>query len=100
MFVFRNPAAPKKRRLRKLGETADATVVPPVVDEPQNAAAPPAGERREEERPRAAAHPPLAALRLVSGLPKLAEPPLLWRRRVLEDKQAEDPSRGFSEAEC
>ena len=34
---------------RKLGETADATAVPLVVDEPQHAATPPAGERREEE---------------------------------------------------
>ena len=49
LFVSRNPAAPKKRRLRKLRETADATAAPLVVDEPQHAAAPPAGESREEE---------------------------------------------------
>ena len=58
MFVFRNPAAPKKRRLHKLGEAADATAVLPVVDEPQHTAALPAGERHEEEDDDVIAVPP------------------------------------------
>ena len=38
MCFFSVPAAPKRRRLRKLGETASAAEETPVADEPQRAA--------------------------------------------------------------
>ena len=48
-FFFSNPAVPKKRRLRKLGEMAGATAATPTVDELWHAATPPADEHRAEE---------------------------------------------------
>ena len=45
----REPAAPKKRRLHKVGETASVAAETPAAGEPQQTAVPPAGERRVEE---------------------------------------------------
>ena len=49
LILFREPAAPKKRRLHKVGETASVAAETPAAGELQQAAVPPAGERRVEE---------------------------------------------------
>ena len=68
LVFFRGPAAPKKRRLRKVGETDSVAAETPAASELQQAAVPPAGERRVEEvaeeaapsSPARAAAPPVA----------------------------------------
>ena len=61
-FVFSNVAAPKRRRLRKLGEIANASAATPAADEPRREATPPADERRAEvEVEEVAMSPPRAA---------------------------------------
>ena len=61
-FLFSKPAAPKRRRLRKLGEMASASAVMPAADEPRREAKPPADERRVEvEVEEVTTSPPWAA---------------------------------------
>ena len=45
---FRQPAEPKRRRLRKLGEAASVIAETPATGELQQAVVPPAGEHRAE----------------------------------------------------
>ena len=67
LSFFREPAASKKRRLRKALEAASVAAETPAAGEPQQAAVPLAGERRVEEvmaetapSPVRAAAPPVA----------------------------------------
>ena len=61
-FLFSKPAAPKRRRLRKLGESTGATAVTPEADEPWWEVTPPADEHRAEgEVEEVASSPPRAA---------------------------------------
>ena len=67
---FRQPAEPKRRRLRKLGEIASVVAETSAAGGPQQVVVPPAGEHRAEGRVEEVAPPPVPT----------AAPPMAQRR--------------------